>query len=126
MKTYSDILAGKQPEPGMRSQAELELAAQELSDLFYPRRTWGCDECGCSDFHAAVCPMGKTTFQGWQTSVSRYLAPQGECGKKGCDKPAEMRIRLNIWGGLYELDVCREHGTFPDGRSRDGIWCDGL
>ena len=102
----------------MRTESEIREAHQVLADFIYPpkRIEMGIDEGFLS----------RPSFQGWQTSVSKYRYPHGVCDKKDCGKPATVRIRLNIWGSLYECDVCREHGTFSDGRSRDGAWVDDL
>ena len=48
------------------------------------------------------------------------------CDKRGCAEDATMRIRLNIWGSLYEFYVCQTHGRTSEGESRDGFWCDDL
>ena len=117
-------------DPNLRTEAEIATAHQALADFIYPRnvREWErpCDECGQSDIHAVECGSGKSTFQGWQTSVSRFREGAGKFVARDCEQDATMRIRLNVHGSLCECDVCRVHGMTSEGQSRDGFWCDGL
>lgn len=102
-----------------RTEEEIKIAHQSLSDAFYPRRvkyTWeqhdiSCGECGEKEYHLLTCKCGVSRkFGGWQTIVSTYKYPGGKCDKDECYNYAIMRIRLNIWGCLYEFDVCEKHG----------------
>ena len=117
-------------DPNMRTESEIATAHQSLADFIYPRkvREWErpCDECGQSDVHGVECRSGKSTFQGWRTSVSLFHEIAGKCAARDCEQDATMRIRLNIHGSLYECDVCRIHGMTIDGKSKDGFWCDGI
>jgi len=121
---------GKAKVSNMRTEAEIETAHQALADFIYPRkvREWErpCGECGQSDLHAVECRSGKSQFQGWTSSVSRFREVEGKCVANGCEQDATMRIRLNVHGSLCEVDVCRVHGMTGEGQSRDGFWCDGL
>ncbi len=118
-----------------RTKAEIEQAFRELGDLFYPRRVWGnclgdddnpCPDCGKTDYHKPGCASTDSrSFNGWRSMIKRTKAPEGRCDKEGCDRAATMRIRLNIWGCLYEFDVCARHGKH-EGESRDGFRCDDL
>src|ERR1017187_2058500 len=106
----------------LRTEAEMKLAHQELADFFHPRKTYGtCDACGKDDFHAVTCPLGRNRFQGWSTNVHKNRDVGGRCDKKDCVLEATMRIRLNIWGSLYEFYVCQAHGRNSDGTLRDGF-----
>ena len=115
-----------------RTEAEIKLAHQELADFMYPRKIYGqCDECGGEKHHKVTCPRGKYQFQGWATNVKTSTITEGKCDAKDCPNDATMRIRLNIWGSLYEFDACRVHGMREDSTthetvSRDGDWCDNL
>jgi hypothetical protein len=116
-----------QPATTVRTEAEMKLAHQELADFFHPRKTYRpCDECGKEDFHAVTCSVGRTRFQGWSTNIHEESEVGGPCDKNGCTLDATMRIRLNIWGSLYEFYVCQAHGQNSDGTSRDGCLCDSL
>lgn len=115
----------------LRSEEEVAIAHQELSDVFYPRKVYGgpCEECRFIDEHWTTCPVGKTRFQGWVTTIHKTKLPSGTCDANHCTYTASMRIRLNIHGCLHEFDVCREHGTYLQyGKpvSRDGTRCDSL
>jgi hypothetical protein len=96
-----------------RTEKQIQEAQDSLADFFYPPiKSWD------GSFH-------KPNFQGWRIYVLKTTEPEGNCNEKDCTKLATMRIRLNIWGCLYEFDVCEKHGTH-DGKSRDGNWCDDL
>lgn len=113
-----------------RTEEEKELAFEAMGDLFYPPvvSEWDspCPECGEEKLHKSKCNRrSMTQFKGWTAYVKKTRAPDGKCDRKGCDRKAEMRIRLNVWGTISEYDACHEHGTHG-GKSRDGNLCDGL
>lgn len=107
----------------LRTKEEMEKARHELCDVFYPRRidTWsGCDFCGDREYHKTECDKGRSYgFKGWQSMVCSTKSVSGPCMKDDCKNDATVRVRLNIWGSLCELDLCDEHGKKKDGSLRD-------
>jgi hypothetical protein len=98
-----------------RTAEEIKQAHQDIADFFYPPTKYD-DGYG-----------SRPSFQGWTTNVSKFKSFHGcECNKSDCKNIAQMRIRLNIWGSLYEFDVCKKHGLDSNGESRDGNWVDTL
>jgi hypothetical protein len=112
-----------------RTKEEKELALEEMEDIFYPPHTqWDspCSECGEEKLHKSKCGRrSRSMFKGWGAYIKKTKTPDGKCDKKDCNKKAEMRIRLNVWGTIVEYDTCHEHGTHG-GKSRDGFLCDEL
>ena len=113
-----------------RTTQENELAAEALEDLFYPQYVpeyeRPCSECGEDKLHRSMCSRrSRTMFKGWARYVKKNKIIEGKCDRKDCNKEAEMRIRLNVWGSIAEFDTCHEHGTHG-GKSRDGSLCDGV
>lgn len=108
----------------MRGPIDMARARQALCDFIYPPEPI---EYPYQETHSME--MRRPYFQGWATAVMPTHRPEGECvhcEKGHCDRTATHRIRINVWGTLCELDVCEGHSRFAsDGRSVDGIWCDG-
>ena len=101
----------------------MEKARRELCDVFYPRPidSWsGCEFCGDRKYHKSECDYGRDWgFKGWQSMVCSTKSVSGKCMRKGCEKDATVRVRLNILGSLCELDLCDDHGRNRDGSLRD-------
>jgi ribosomal protein L37AE/L43A len=46
----------------------------------------------------------------WSISVSKYTELACEtCNRTGCNEKPVCRIAVNIWGCIYEIEVCRNH-----------------
>ena len=42
-------------------------------------------------------------------TLNKPLNKDSECGHKDCPKKAEKRAMINVWGSVYEVDVCPQH-----------------
>ena len=121
-----------------RTQDEMDQAARDMEHLCYPPfvKLWdrssddpdsGCQECGEVLIHKITCSSPRNTrFTGHASFVKRTRTPDSQCEANGCEADATNRIRLNVWGVLFEYDVCAFHACNSDGRSRDGNMCDGV
>ena len=116
----------KNDSSNLRTEEEREKARHELCDAFYPRKNgWNCDVCGDAEYHKTECDFARVS-QGWQSMVCSTKETEGVCHKSGCNKDATVRVRLNIWGSLCELDLCDDHGKRSDGSLRDLVRCDSV
>jgi len=49
------------------------------------------------------------------------LGPDDECDIKGCPDRPSKRGMINIWGTVYELNLCDEHHEHYNGKCMDDI-----
>ena len=95
-----------------RTERQTEAAHKRLGRKFFPYIP--AKETGGGGFHPTL------SRKCWGTTVKKSTAPEGQCEASFCEKPAAHRIGINVWGTLYERDVCSDH------KNRDGVWCDGI
>jgi len=113
----------------LRTELEIKEAHQNLADAFHPRKKYSHffevynDECECvGDCHIWPCLIGShSSFQGWQTTVMKTIGLSEVCSKQGCENECHQRVYVNIWGCLYELDLCESHAKGVHMTLRDSI-----
>ena len=73
-----------------------------------------------AEIATGVRKEGRKGVNCWQTNVMKQVELVETCMSRNCTSPATARIAVNIWGCVYEADVCEKH------KDMHGKWIDDL